>query len=88
MSESDPSLVDAWNPKFPFNELPELPPHCELETKEILKRCIAAHKALAELKVAGGLIPNPGKQPIRLPRKLFVTVMRCSKGIVLSVIAL
>ena len=60
MSKPAPFSVDTWNPKFPFNDLPELPPRSDLETKEILKRCIAAHKALAELKVAGELIPNPG----------------------------
>ena len=42
----------------PFNELPPLPPKAELETKAVLKRCIAARAALAELKQAGNLIPN------------------------------
>ena len=42
----------------PFDELPPLPPKAELETKAVLKRCIAARAALAELKQAGNLIPN------------------------------
>jgi Fic family protein len=42
----------------PYNELPLLPPRVELETKAVLKRCVAANRALAELKGAGDLIPN------------------------------
>src|SRR5438105_3585044 len=42
----------------PFNELPFLPPQAEIETKPILKRCIEARSALAELKQAGHLLPN------------------------------
>lgn len=46
------------DPKQPYNDLPLLPPQCELETKPILKQCVAANRALAELKGAGDLIPN------------------------------
>lgn len=42
----------------PYNELPPLPPKAELETKAVLKKCISARAALAELKQAGSLIPN------------------------------
>ena len=43
----------------PYNELPPLPPSVDLiETREILKRCITARVALAELKQAADLIPN------------------------------
>jgi Fic family protein len=43
----------------PYNELPELPPPAELiETTQILKKCINARVALAELKQAAELIPN------------------------------
>jgi Fic family protein len=42
----------------PYNELPLLPPGTELESKPVLKRCVAANRALAELKGAGDLIPN------------------------------
>jgi Fic family protein len=47
-----------WRPTEPFNALPLLPPKVELENKMILKRCIAAHAALAELKHAAEHIPN------------------------------
>lgn len=48
-----------WQPDKPFNNLPLLPPAADLETKAILKQCIQARSALAELKQAGELIPNP-----------------------------
>ena len=48
-----------FDPKVPYNDLPDLPPSADLiETKEILKRCINARVALAELKQAAELIPN------------------------------
>jgi Fic family protein len=48
-----------FDPKVPYNELPELPPPLELvETTEILKACIQSRVALAELKQAAELIPN------------------------------
>ena len=47
-----------WNPEKPYNDLPLLPPEIELETKAVLKRCIEARTALAELKQAAELIPN------------------------------
>ncbi len=48
-----------FNPSLPYNDLPELPPPLEqIETTEILKRCINARVALAELKQAAELIPN------------------------------
>lgn len=53
---SKPSRL--WQPDQPFNELPSLPPAADLETKAILKQCIRARSALAELKQAGELIPN------------------------------
>jgi len=48
----------SWNPEKPYNDLPLLPPAIELETKAVLKRCIAARAALAGLKQAAELIPN------------------------------
>lgn len=48
----------AFNPEKPYNELPLLPPKAEIETKAVLKRCISANRALAELKGAGEVIPN------------------------------
>jgi Fic family protein len=44
----------------PYNALPELPPPVELETRTVLKRCIPARAAVAELKQAAQLIPNQG----------------------------
>lgn len=51
--------MTSFDAKKPYNELPELPPSAELiETREILRKCIAARVALAELKQAAELIPN------------------------------
>ena len=48
-----------FKPDVPYNELPDLPPPLEvIESTEILKRCITARVALAELKQAAELIPN------------------------------
>lgn len=48
----------SFDPTQPYNNLPLLPPKVELETKAVLKKCVVANKALAELKGAGDLIPN------------------------------
>jgi Fic family protein len=48
----------VFDPLKAYNELPALPPPIELETKPVLKACIRANQALAELKMAGELIPN------------------------------
>lgn len=42
----------------PYNDLPLLPPQAFIETTRVLRRCITASRALAELKGAGNLIPN------------------------------
>lgn len=47
-----------WHPDHPYNALPLLPPGQEIETRAVLKRCITARAALAELKQAAELIPN------------------------------
>jgi Fic family protein len=49
-----------FNPDKPYNDLPQLPPQAEFETKAVLRKAIAANKGLAELKGAGDLIPNQG----------------------------
>ena len=49
-----------WRADQPYNELPPLPPAAEVETRPVLKQCIAARAALAELKQAAELIPNQG----------------------------
>lgn len=51
--------MTPWDPKRPYQELPELPPTTDIETKAVLKQCITARSALAELKQAADLIPNP-----------------------------
>lgn len=48
------------NPNQPYNDLPPLPPIVELENVAVLKKAIAANKALAELKGAVKSIPNQG----------------------------
>lgn len=51
----------SWHPKQPFNQLPFLPPELEqIETRAVLKACINARAALAELKAAGQLHPDQG----------------------------
>lgn len=48
-----------FDPQKPYNELPLLPPPGDqIENNEILKKCIDARVALAELKQAAELIPN------------------------------
>jgi Fic family protein len=47
-----------WRPELPHNQLPALPPARELESRAVLKACIEARAALAELKQAAELIPN------------------------------
>ena len=47
-----------WRPELPHNHLPALPPARELESRAVLKACIEARAALAELKQAAELIPN------------------------------
>ena len=49
-----------WLADVPYNQLPPLPPVAELETRAVLKGCISARAALAELKQAAQLIPNQG----------------------------
>jgi Fic family protein len=60
MSTAQQDTPKAWRPEQPYNCLPPLPPARDLETKAILKRCITARAALAELKQAAELIPNHG----------------------------
>ena len=59
-SQSPTKTQLAWQANAPFNELPLLPPDTDLETKAILKQCIPARAALAELKQAAERIPNQG----------------------------
>ncbi|NMG74743.1 Fic family protein [Aromatoleum diolicum] len=47
-----------FEPTKPYNTLPPLPPQAEIESRAILKACIEARAAVAELKQAGELVPN------------------------------
>ncbi|OGU80056.1 MAG: addiction module protein [Ignavibacteria bacterium RBG_16_35_7] len=48
-----------YNPLKPFNDLPDLPPKTNIETRVILKKAISASRALSELKGAITNLPNP-----------------------------
>jgi Fic family protein len=48
----------TFDPLTPYDELPLLPPKSDIETKDVLRQCLTATRALAELKGAGGLIPD------------------------------
>lgn len=51
----------SWHPETPYNALPLIPPDLEhIETRNVLKACISARAAIAELKTAGELIPDQG----------------------------
>jgi Fic family protein len=55
----DMTNAGGWQRDRPHTDLPRLPPALDLETKPVLKQCVAARAALAELKQATALIPNP-----------------------------
>ncbi|MBS1600932.1 MAG: Fic family protein [Bacteroidetes bacterium] len=48
-----------FNAEKPYNKLPLLPPKADIENKAILKKTIAASRALSELKGAITNLPNP-----------------------------
>ncbi|MEJ7139352.1 protein adenylyltransferase Fic [Amphibiibacter pelophylacis] len=48
----------GWRADVAYNQLPLLPPVADVETKTVLRACITARAALAELKQAAKLIPN------------------------------
>ena len=47
-----------FDPAKPYNALPPIPPRDVLETVPVLRKCVAASRALAGLKEAARLIPN------------------------------
>ncbi|MCS4308270.1 Fic family protein [Rheinheimera pacifica] len=68
MSKVAGYLNMTWKADQPHNHLPLLPPAVGLiETKVVLKACIPARAALAELKQAGALLPNQGMLVNLLP---------------------
>jgi Fic family protein len=64
---SDTSVGAGWRPDRAYDDLPRLPPAAELEITPVLKQCIMARAALAELKQAAGLLPNPAMLTNTLP---------------------
>lgn len=48
----------TFDPNKPYNDLPLLPPEGDLESKAVLRKTLAAGRALAELKGVGETIPN------------------------------
>jgi Fic family protein len=61
------NTLSHWLPDKPYNGLPLLPPGVDIETKVVLKQCITARSALAELKQTVQLIPNPSMLINTLP---------------------
>lgn len=57
-SKKQQKINMTFNPEQPYNDLPELPPGIELESRAVLKACIPARAALAELSQAAELLPN------------------------------
>src|SRR6185312_14501224 len=54
-----PGTIDMpFDPQRPYDDLPALPPAADIESRPLLKACIEARAALAELKSVGAAIPN------------------------------
>ncbi len=49
----------SWDPRVPYDDLPDVPPPIEVETKTVLKAAIEARAALARLDQAADLLANP-----------------------------
>ncbi len=58
---------ETWKPDRPYNAIPLLPPASDVETRAVLRACISARAALAELKQAAELIPNQAMLVNTLP---------------------
>lgn len=61
------SKIPPWHPQRPHNALADLPPAADPETKAVLKRCVTARVALADLNRAAELLPNPRMLEASLP---------------------
>jgi len=48
----------AFDSQSPYDALPLLPPAEDVETRAVMRQCLKATRALAELKGSGGLIPD------------------------------
>jgi Fic family protein len=60
MAKKDMARGSMLDPSRPYNDLPPLPPKADVETRAVLKKCVGARTALAELRLAGQLIPDQG----------------------------
>ena len=52
------AATQPFDPRKPYNDLRPLPPDADIDTRDILRACIEARAAVAELKQAGHLLPN------------------------------
>jgi Fic family protein len=59
VEKSDISRHMTFKPDQPYNDLPDLPPGIDIETKTVLKACTKTRVALAALRQGTALIPNP-----------------------------
>ena len=51
--------MPQFNPNIPWNDIPELPPAVDLESRDILKACISA---MTELTKANALVKEAAKR--------------------------
>jgi Fic family protein len=59
VSKNQPNVdMSTFDVARPYNDLPLLPPPDEVESRAVLRACIEARAAVAELKQAGKLLPN------------------------------
>ena len=71
----------SFDPARPCNDLPSLPPSQDVETKAVLKACVEARAALAELKISGQLIPNPSVLINSIPLLEAQAIRNCAPAI-------
>ena len=50
--------MPQFNPNVPWNNIPELPPAADLESRDILKACISAMTALSNANALVKMLPN------------------------------
>ena len=69
----------TWRADRPHNDLALLPLAVDrVEIRAVLKACIPARAALAELRQAGELLPDPGPLTSLLPNLIFNENVRLS----------
>ena len=50
--------MPQFDPNIPWNDIPELPPATDLESRDILKACISAMTELSNAKALVKMLPN------------------------------